>query len=68
MTRIRKISIYDIAGRHVRTLVNGTLPVGRYVADWDARDGEGQRVGSGVYFYRMDASTFSQVRKVTILK
>jgi hypothetical protein len=62
------IAIFDVAGRHVRTLVQGALPVGRYEANWDARDDAGRRVGSGVYFYRMDASTFSQVRKVTILK
>ena len=62
------IAIYDIAGRHVRTLVQGVLPVGRYVANWDSRDDAGARVASGVYFYRMDADAFSQVRKVTILK
>ena len=62
------IAIYDVAGRHVRQLVQGVMPLGRYMANWDARDDEGRRVASGVYFYRMDATAFSQVRKVTILK
>src|SRR5262249_16002530 len=62
------IGVFDVAGRHVRTLVSGTPAAGRYVANWDGRDSAGHRAVSGVYFYRMDAGTFSQVRKVTILK
>jgi hypothetical protein len=63
-----RISVFDVAGRRVRMLWNGTPGVGRHVTTWDGRDAAGQRVASGVYFYRMDAGDFSQVRKVTVLK
>jgi subtilisin family serine protease len=62
------ISIYDVAGRHVRALVRGAQPAGHHVAVWDGRDRAGRRAVSGVYFYRMEAGDFSQVRKVTILE
>ncbi|MFN8179227.1 MAG: S8 family serine peptidase [bacterium] len=62
------LAVYDVAGRLVRTLVRGPIPAGRQAATWDGRDEAGRRVGSGVYFYRMDAGTFSQVRRVTVLR
>ena len=62
------LSVFDVSGRRVRTLVNAAMPAGRYTATWDGRDGAGRRVVSGVYFYRMDAGSFSDVRKVTLLK
>ncbi|MFN8176771.1 MAG: S8 family serine peptidase [bacterium] len=63
-----RIAIFDVAGRRVRTLLNAVTGVGRHETSWDGRDAAGQRVASGVYFYRMDAGDFSQVRKVTVLK
>jgi hypothetical protein len=62
------LSVFDVAGRRVRTLVDAATVGGRYVATWDGRDDAGRRVTSGVYFYRMDAGLFSAVRKVTVLK
>jgi hypothetical protein len=62
------ISLFDLAGRRVRTLVDGPQSAGRHVAQWDGRDEKGLRVASGVYFYRMDAGSFSQIQKVTVLK
>ena len=47
------ITVYDLLGRAVRTLVDETQPVGRYEAAWDGRDAGGQPVASGTYFYRL---------------
>ena len=63
-----RLSVYDVSGRLVRTLVNEPRPAGRHTATWDGRDRGGQRAAAGVYFYRMQARDFSQVRKVTLLK
>jgi hypothetical protein len=52
----------------VRTLVEGPHASGRYVAVWDGRDDRGSPVGSGVYFYRMTAPGFADVRKMVLLK
>jgi hypothetical protein len=62
------ISVFDVTGRRVRSLVDGPQNAGYHVAGWDGRDEEGLRVTSGVYFYRMNAGSFEQVQKVTVLK
>ena len=47
------VMVYDLLGRHVRTLVDQTQPVGTYEVGWDGRDAAGQPVASGTYFYRL---------------
>jgi flagellar hook assembly protein FlgD len=49
------LRLYDVAGRSVRTLVDGTFAAGEHLARWDGRDERGHRVAAGVYFYRLDA-------------
>lgn len=58
-----KISIFDILGREVDVLVNGDMIPGIYNADWNATN-----FASGVYFYRIDAGNYSDVRKMILLK
>ena len=62
------IDVFDVSGRRVRGLVTGSRPAGRWIVAWDGRDAAGGRAAAGVYFYRMVAGEFSQVRKVTLLK
>ncbi len=47
------LSIYDVNGRRVRTLVDGRADVGRHSVIWDGRDALGREVASGVYLYRL---------------
>lgn len=61
------LSVYNIAGQLVRTLVDGERPAGWHRAQWDGRDGQGRQTGNGVYFCRMTASGFHAVRKMTYL-
>jgi flagellar hook assembly protein FlgD len=50
-------------------LVNEEKGVGRYTATWDGRDGRGNQVHTGVYFYRMTAPGYaSQAKKMLLLK
>ena len=63
-----RIVIYNTLGQEVRTLVNASQPAGRYTVEWDGQDRRGNRVGSGVYLYRMDAGSFSQTRRMLLLK
>jgi hypothetical protein len=62
------IDIYDVTGGLVRALVNEPKPAGFHAVVWDATDSRGQRVGSGVYFVRMEAGAFSETRKLVVLK
>lgn len=60
--------IYDVSGARVRTLVNGILPAGRHLVEWDGRNDAGEPAGSGVYFYRMRLHGFTDTKKMLLLK
>lgn len=50
------LGIYDVRGRLVRTLVEGSLPAGSHQATWDGRESAGRAVSSGIYFARLEAA------------
>jgi len=52
-----KLSVYDVAGRLVRTFGRQWLGIGRHVTRWDCADQAGRKVPSGVYFYRLGAES-----------
>ena len=62
------LRIYDVAGRLVRTLVDGAGTAGRKTASWDGGSDSGHKVATGVYFYRMTAPGFEQTRKMVLMK
>jgi hypothetical protein len=67
------ISIYDIAGRRVRTLSLGSLPTGEYTArgkaaHWDGKDDRGETVAGGVYVYELSSESQRAVRRMVVLK
>ncbi|MDH4038916.1 MAG: T9SS type A sorting domain-containing protein, partial [Candidatus Krumholzibacteria bacterium] len=62
------IRLYDVTGRLVKTLVDEPRPAGAHQVSWDGRNGRGEPVATGVYFYRMQAGTFVQTRKMVLLK
>lgn len=63
-----QIKIYDSLGKEVRTLVNETKSAGKYNILWDGRDNYGNRVASGVYFYKIIAGNFVQTKKMMLVK
>ncbi|MBN1824721.1 MAG: hypothetical protein JW958_00560 [Candidatus Eisenbacteria bacterium] len=62
------VTIYDPAGRRVRTLLSGALPAGDHEAVWDGRDDRGRDVAAGVYFCRLDAGDARMSRKMVLLR
>jgi len=67
------IQIYSVTGQLVRTLKIGQKDSGEYVskakaAHWDGRNDAGERVASGVYFYRIQAGDFTATRKLAVSK
>ncbi len=62
------LSIYDVAGRRVATLLAGTMLAGSHEAVWNGRDASGQSVSSGVYFYRLKTAEAELTRKLMLLK
>ena len=63
-----RLTVYDVLGKEVRSLVDGQQSAGRYVAEWDGRDASGQSVASGVYLYRLEAGDYVSTRRMTLLK
>jgi len=62
------LKIYNSVGQLVKTLVDGNMSEGYHQVTWDATDNSGNKLSSGVYFYRITAGTFTQVNKMMLLK
>ena len=62
------VKVYNIAGRLVRELGRDDLQPGVYELEWDARDGRGNRVAVGVYFYAIETAGQTVQRKLVLLK
>ena len=62
------LQIYDVSGRLVRTLIDGYKPSGAGAVSWNGRNDQGQPVASGIYFYRMTAPGFSEMKKMVLLR
>lgn len=62
-----ELSIFNIMGQQIRTLVDEVLPAGSHKVVWDGRDQRGSPVSSGVYVYGLRANDHSQYRKMLLL-
>jgi hypothetical protein len=62
------LRVFDAAGHLVRVIVDESKEPGLHRVSWDGRDGSGRSVASGVYFYRIDASSFTDTRKMVLLR
>ena len=62
------LTIYNLTGQEVVTLVHGRLDAGLHTALWDGRDQNGVELASGVYIYRITAGTFAKARKMVLVK
>ncbi|MCI0453084.1 MAG: T9SS type A sorting domain-containing protein, partial [Candidatus Latescibacteria bacterium] len=62
------LSIYDVRGALVKTLHNGRKERGIHRIVWDGTSNSAQRVASGVYFYKLVAGSFTDTKKMTMLK
>ncbi|MBT5875864.1 MAG: T9SS type A sorting domain-containing protein, partial [Candidatus Latescibacteria bacterium] len=64
-----RIVVYNVLGQEVTRLVDTVQTPGRYQAIWNARNGQGRAVSSGIYMYRLTSSTgFNDTRRMTLLK
>ena len=62
------LDIYNILGQRVKNLMDDDLPAGKYRVEWDATNESGQRVATGVYFYRLVVGSHKQSKKMLLLK
>ncbi|OGF97928.1 MAG: hypothetical protein A2Z06_02915 [Candidatus Glassbacteria bacterium RBG_16_58_8] len=62
------LAVYDLRGRRVRSLIDGSLPAGDHAMVWDGRDEQGSRVGSGIYLYRLLSNGAVTTRRMIVAK
>jgi len=62
------ITVYDVSGRMIRSLVKGHLSSGVHEVTWNGRDRNGATAASGVYFYRLMAGDVQETRKMVLLR
>ena len=64
-----QLTVYNVVGQPVRTLVADHQSAGRYVVEWDATNNNGHSLASGMYFYRLQAGEeFLEIKKMLLLK
>ena len=70
-----KLSVFNVLGQEISTVFEGVQSAGYYNYTWSPKNNGEIQVGSGVYFYRIDATnindskeTFSQIRKMMFVK
>ncbi len=61
------LTIYNIQGQIVKTLIDNTQAAGTYQINWDATNQFGSKVSSGLYFYKLTTSSFTKTKKMIVL-
>jgi hypothetical protein len=62
------LTVYDVRGKRVATLIDQRQEYGHHSVTWDGTDLNGERVGSGVYFYRLEAGKRVITKKLVVVK
>jgi hypothetical protein len=63
-----RLSVYNVLGQEVKTLVNKNKNAGNYEVTWDATNNRGEKVNSGLYIYRLQAGHQMLTEKMVLLK
>lgn len=63
-----RIDVFDVTGRLVSTLADGTFAAREHLADWTGEDRGGNRVDTGMHFVRMQMGTFSATKRLTYVR
>jgi len=63
-----KLVVYNILGQKVKTLVDEAQTAGFRQVVWNGQNDRGETVGSGIYFYRIQAGDFTKTAKMSLLK
>jgi len=62
------LKIYDLLGREVKTLVNEELANGIYNVSWNGDNEFGEKVSSGIYFYKLETGSYTSTKKMMLIK
>jgi hypothetical protein len=60
--------IYDITGQEIRKLIDSSVASGDHQAIWDGTNNFGEKVTSGIYYYRLESGGVTKIKKMTLLR
>ena len=63
-----ELSVYDLLGRKVITLLNESMAAGNHSVTWDGRSQNGENMATGVFFYRLQAKDFNDTKRMLLVK
>jgi cytoskeletal protein CcmA (bactofilin family) len=63
-----QLSVYNLQGQEVRTLVSGQMNPGSHTINWNGRDNAGKIMPNGVYLYKLQVNGYVETRKMTLMK
>lgn len=67
-TQLVTLTIYNMLGQHIRTLVNGIRSPGSYSVTWDGRDKAGRLLSSGIFIYQLKAGDVSICKRMLLIE
>ncbi len=62
------VRIFNTLGQEIRMLTDIHYEAGFHSVHWDAKNNNGNVVSSGIYLYQLQAGSFSEIRKMTLLR
>ncbi|MFN8588492.1 MAG: cohesin domain-containing protein [Candidatus Eisenbacteria bacterium] len=62
-----RVAVYDLVGRRIRTLTDGTMSAGERTLVWDGRDDDGRAVAAGLYLVKMDTAGAKQSHRLVLM-
>ena len=62
------LNVYNVKGQLVKTLINEQKELGNHSVIWAGKDNNDRKVASGVYFYRINAGEFTDMKKMILIK
>lgn len=63
-----RMDVFNINGRRVKTLVDKEMPSGQYSVIWNGTNDSGQKLASGIYFYRLTAKDYYNIKRAVLIK
>ena len=63
-----ELSVFDIAGRRVKSLVSESMAAGHHDVVWEGKDSLGREASAGVYFFRLKTEDIVDTKRMTLIK
>ncbi len=63
-----ELAVFNVKGQRIKTLINDVMPSGEHSVIWDGDNDNGVKVASGIYFYKLQAGTYTKTKKMILMK